>query len=184
MESLANRSAIELAQALRDWHDFYVLGGTASATLIGLMFVAVSVGVSYFEEKNAAGLRLFLTPTVVHFAAVLVTCLLITVPSQTWGSLGALLLAGSVIGVAYSSWVAIDMRRRRLYQSVDFVDRLWYALTPTAAYVVAMVAAFGLLTHREGALDLLAIGLGWLLLMGIRNAWDMTVWVALRTPNK
>jgi len=95
-----------------------------------------------------------------------------------------LLMAGSAIGAGYSSWVAIDMRRRRLYQSVDVVDRLWYALTPMAAYVVAMVAAFGLLAHREGALDLLAVGLGWLLLMGIRNAWDMTVWVALRTPNK
>ena len=29
-----------LIDALRDWHDFYVLIGTASATLVGLMFVA------------------------------------------------------------------------------------------------------------------------------------------------
>jgi hypothetical protein len=28
---------------LHEWHDFYALVGTASATLIGLMFVAVSI---------------------------------------------------------------------------------------------------------------------------------------------
>jgi hypothetical protein len=184
MGSFANPGAIELPQALREWHDFYVLGGTASATLIGLMFVAASVGVSYYEEKSEAGLRLFLTPTVVHFGAVLVTCLLITVPTQTWTSLGALLMAGSAIGILYSGWVAIDMRRRRLYQSVDVFDRLWYALLPMAAYLVVMVAGFGLLEKRQAALDLLAVGLGLLLLLGIRNAWDMTVWVVMRVSNK
>jgi hypothetical protein len=29
-----------LAELLRGWHDFYILIGTASATLVGLMFVA------------------------------------------------------------------------------------------------------------------------------------------------
>jgi hypothetical protein len=174
---------MELAQALRDWHDFYVLGGTAAATLVGLTFVAASIGASYFEEKNAAGLRLFLSPTVVHFSAVLIASLLVMVPG-TGTSLGALLLAGSVIGVAYSAWVAIDMRRRLLYQSVDFFDRLWYALTPMAGYLVVMMAAVGLLARRQGCLELLATGLGVLLLVGMRNAWDMAVWIAIRAPNK
>jgi hypothetical protein len=184
MESFANPSAIELTQALRDWHDFYVLGGTAAATLIGLMFVAATIGVSYFDEKNEAGLRLFLTPTVVHLGAVLATCLLITVPTQTWTSLGALLMAGSAIGIIYSGRVAIDMRRQRFYQSVDVFDRLWYALLPMAAYLLVTVVGFGLLAQQQGALNLLAVGLGLLLLLGIRNAWDMTVWVVIRIPNK
>jgi hypothetical protein len=165
---------MELAQALRDWHDFYVLGGTAAATLVGLTFVAASIGASYFEEKNSAGLRLFLSPTVVHFSAVLIASLLVMVPG-TGISLGALLLA---------AWVAIDMRRRRLYQSVDFFDRLWYALTPMAGYLVVMMAAVGLLVRRQGCLELLATGLGVLLLVGMRNAWDMAVWIAIRAPNK
>jgi hypothetical protein len=175
---------MELAQALREWHDFYVLGGTAAATLVGLTFVAASIGASYFEEKNAAGLRLFLSPTVVHFSAVLIASLLMMVPGETGMALGALLLAGSVIGIAYSAGVAIDMRRRRLYQSVDFFDRLWYALTPMAGYLVTTMAAVGLLAQRQGCLELLAAGLGVLLLVGMRNAWDMAVWIAIRAPNK
>ena len=30
--------------ALSHWHEFYMLGGTASATMVGLLFVAASVG--------------------------------------------------------------------------------------------------------------------------------------------
>ena len=38
----------QLADALRPWHDFYTLFGAASATLIGLLFVAASVGTGVF----------------------------------------------------------------------------------------------------------------------------------------
>jgi hypothetical protein len=53
------------------WHDFYVLVGTASATLVGLMFVAASIGAQVFTEQNREGMRAFISPTVVHFSAVL-----------------------------------------------------------------------------------------------------------------
>jgi hypothetical protein len=39
---------------LHEWHDFYVLVGTASATLVGLMFVAVSIGTTIFNEDDRA----------------------------------------------------------------------------------------------------------------------------------
>src|SRR6266404_7078234 len=70
-----------LAELLHDWHDFYVLVGTASATLVGLMFVAVSIGTSIFNEDHRAAMTAFITPTVMHFAAVLFACLLGTIPT-------------------------------------------------------------------------------------------------------
>ena len=30
-------------QQLREWHDYYLLGGTAAATLLGLLFIAVTL---------------------------------------------------------------------------------------------------------------------------------------------
>src|SRR5215469_8346954 len=83
-----------LAELLRDWHDFYVLVGTASATLVGLMFVAVSIGTAIFNEDHSAALAAFITPTVTHFVATLFTCLLVTIPTQSWYTLGALLGGG------------------------------------------------------------------------------------------
>ena len=45
---------ISLDQALRDWRDFYILAGTAAATLVGLMFVSASIGASQFTLKDLA----------------------------------------------------------------------------------------------------------------------------------
>src|SRR5262249_4281872 len=60
-----------LAELVDDWHDFDVLVGTAAATLVGLMFVAASIGASVFTEKDRAALKAFISPTVVHFTTVL-----------------------------------------------------------------------------------------------------------------
>src|SRR5216683_500567 len=87
-----------LAELLHDWHDFYILVGTASATLVGLMFVAASIGSSIFNEDHRAPMTAFITPTVVHFAAVLFTCLLVTIPTQSWYTLGGLIGAGGLAG--------------------------------------------------------------------------------------
>ena len=50
-----------LAELVDDWHDFDVLVGTAAATLVGLMFVAASIGASVFTEKDRAALKAFIS---------------------------------------------------------------------------------------------------------------------------
>jgi hypothetical protein len=42
-----------LVSVVRDWHDFYGLVGTASATLVGLMLVAAAVGASVFNASRS-----------------------------------------------------------------------------------------------------------------------------------
>jgi hypothetical protein len=46
------KAMISLTDAARPWHDWYMLIGTASATLVGLMFVAASVGSRLYTRKN------------------------------------------------------------------------------------------------------------------------------------
>jgi hypothetical protein len=171
-----------LAELLHDWHDFYVLVGTASATLVGLMFVAASIGSTIFNEQNAQPMRAFITPTVVHFAAVLFACLLITIPTQDWRSLGGLLGAFGFAGVVYSGGVLVQIVIRHWFK-VDMIDRLFYALIPVVGYLLVSVAAVLLLMRDSVSADVIAAGLMILLLAGIRNAWDMMVWIALRTPS-
>jgi hypothetical protein len=147
------------------------------------MFVAASIGSSYFNAEREAGLHAFLTPTVLHFAAVLIACLVVIAPSHGQMSLGAALSVGSILGVAYSGRVWMRMRRHNF--AIDLVDRLWYLAAPVTSYLLMAAAAaiqFLQFDARIG-LDLLAVALVLLLLLGIRNAWDMTVWVAVRTPS-
>ena len=57
-------------ETLKEWHDFYVLVGTAGATLLALLFVAVSLGVGFLTEERQSGTRTFMSPVVVHFTSL------------------------------------------------------------------------------------------------------------------
>jgi hypothetical protein len=172
-----------LAEIFHDWHDFYVLVGTASATLVGLMFVAVSIGTSIFNEDKRAAVTAFITPTVTHFAAVLFACLVATMPNHTWYSLGGLIGAGALAGTVFSGGLVVQMIVRHRF-NVDLSDRLFYAVVPLAGYALALMAAV-LLGIRAAAVsaDLIAAAVLILLFAAIRNAWDMMVWIVIKTPS-
>jgi hypothetical protein len=118
---------------------------------------------------------------VVHFGAILFICILAAIPSQTWRSLGGLLLAGSAAGIVYSARVWVQLFVRRSFD-VDVVDRMFYALIPVLGYLLLLTSALLLLVQSASGLDVLAAGLITLLLAGLRNAWDMTMWIVIRTP--
>ena len=171
-----------LAELLHDWHDFYVVAGTASATLVGLMFVAASLGSSIFNEENLEPLKAFLTPTVVHFGSVMFACLLVIIPTQTPPTLGGLLVAGAILGVGYCINIFVQLVIRRRFK-VDFSDRLFYALIPLLGYLLLSIAGVLLWLRLRESVNVLAAGVLTLLLAGIRNAWDMTLWTAIKTPS-
>jgi hypothetical protein len=166
-----------LADLIEDWHDFDLMVGTAAATLVGLMFVAASIGASIYTEKNRPGMQAFISPTVVHFTSVLVLALFAPRVADTRRSAGA--------GRRRRRYLLGQPRtqlfvRRRF--DVDIVDRLFYAAIPLLGYVLLLLAAFFLLRQSEAGLDLLAAAQITLLLAGIRNAWDMMMWIAIRVP--
>ena len=123
-----------LADLLDAWHDFDLLIGTAAATLVGLMFVAASIGASVFLEKDRAAMKAFISPTVVHFSAVLVVALVSLIPSHDWPALAGLLALVGIPGAVYSAnlWLQLFVRRRF---NIDIVDRLFYALIPVLGYL-------------------------------------------------
>jgi hypothetical protein len=171
------------AELLKDWHDFYMLIGGAAATLVGLTFVAASIGAGSLTQDHEAGVNAFITPTVVHFSAVLFACLLIVAPFESATVLATVLFIESVIGIAYSIRVWLTMRRHGFAASVDFADRVWYALAPIVGYVVLAAATIVHGARAQASLVMFACGLGLLLLAGIRNAWDMALWIMMR-PRK
>ena len=163
------------------WHDFFILLGTACATLVGLMFIAVSIGANIFKEENRPALEVFLGPTVVHFTSVLVLCVLAIIPSQGWLSLAALTSLIGFAGFLFSARIWIRLMRSRY--ELDYIDRFFYTVLPAIGYLIVLSAATPLYEQSEWGLDAAAIGLITLLLAGIRNAWDMMTWIALKVPN-
>ena len=170
-----------VTELLHAWHDFYVLIGTAAGTLIGAMFVAASISASYMTERHQAGIQSFYTPTVAHFATVLITCVVLLAPLEVI-RLGALLLVIGMAGLAYASFVWVRMGRRGFIATIDLADRFWYALSPVAGHFVLIAAALMLLIVGDGrSLEILAAAIMLLLLAAIRNAWDITAWAVTRS---
>jgi hypothetical protein len=165
------------------WRDFYELVGTAAVILMGLVFVTAAIAAGFLAEESRALMRSFLTPTVAHFVATLVVCILVSVPTLTGPRLGAVLLAAGVLGLLYTISVWRSMSRSaRHWAALD--DRLWYALAPIVCFILLSAAGILLLVHRLAGTELLAGTLVLLLLLGIRNAWDIIVWIVLRAPTK
>jgi hypothetical protein len=174
-------SASAFADLMHAWRDFYALTGAAAATLVGLLFVAASIGSSTFREEHRDPLGSFLTPTVAHFSAILFVSILTAIPSLSWRGFGGLIGAGALAGLVYCARIFYLIVVSRRFK-VDVDDRLYYAAIPVIAYLVLLAAAALLLVRSPLGADLAAAALLILLAAGIRNAWDMTVWTATKSP--
>ena len=165
---------------LSNWQNFYMIMGTAAATLTGLMFVVTTLiaGIDAHMSILNAGVSAYNTPTVVHFGTVLLLAGILSAPWQTFSSLSLLLGLLGLGMVVYSIIVLRRMRRVPNYQST-LEDWLWYMAFPLLANVLLIVAAFVLPKNPSSALYILGSAMMLLLLVGIRNAWDMVTFLAV-----
>jgi hypothetical protein len=66
---------------MAEWHEFYALVGATAGTLIGLLFVVISLGADHAVKGDEHRARVFVTPVLVHFAALLFLALAMVAPS-------------------------------------------------------------------------------------------------------
>src|SRR5258706_747038 len=165
---------------LSAWHNFYILIGTAAATLTGLMFVATTLvaGLEKHVTTLHAGLSAFSSPTVVHFCAVLLLAGILSAPWQAFSSLAFVLGLLGVGIVLYLISVMRQMRKVPQYQT-PLKDWLWYMAFPLIAYVAVIVAAFVLPANPALALYIVSAAMLALLFLSIHNAWDLVTYLAI-----
>jgi hypothetical protein len=165
---------------LSDWQNYYMIMGTAAATLTGLMFVVTTLiaGIDAHASTLNVAVSAYNTPTVVHFGTVLLLAGLLSAPWQTFSSLSVLLSLLGLGMVVYSIIVMRRMRRVPNYQST-LEDWSWYVAFPLLANFLLIVAAFMLPKNPSSALYVVGSAMMLLLLVGIRNAWDMVTFLAV-----
>lgn len=169
-----------LADALRAWHEFYTLLGTASATMVGLLFVAASVSSGVFTGERRAPLRVFLSASVVNFSLLLTSSLIVLAPVASWIWLGAIILVCGLFGLTHSCLAWRDTLRDGLIKAIDLEDRIWYIALPFIGYLLVAAAGVTLACRQYAGCALLAVSMGMLLGTGIHNAWDITIWIITR----
>jgi hypothetical protein len=173
---------------LATWQNFYVIIGSAAATLTGLLFVVItlSAGVRVRVSSPGGTIRAFSTPNVVHFCAALLVAAILSAPWQALWHAG---LPLGLLGLGGMIYVIIVLRRARRqtdYQPV-LEDWLWHTVFPLVSYTALLVAAMLLPGHPAPALFVIAAATVLLLFIGIHNAWDNVTYIALelsRPQNK
>jgi hypothetical protein len=159
-----------------EWESFYVIVGSSAAALTGLQFVVIALSAD--TEGLSTGSAVFATPTVVHFCAVLLIAAILCVPRQTPASLAACLAAEGIGGLIYVAIVALRFRKEMHYTPV-LEDRIWHVVLPFTAYTALFVSGLSAYQHEVGALYVVAATALLLLLIGIHNAWDAAVYIAI-----
>ena len=121
-----------------------------------------------------------MSATVVNFSSVLVVSLIALAPLQTWLLFGAPILCCGIGGLVYYGLAWRDAVRDGLNKSIALDDRIWYAVLPAVGYAMEAVSGVTLVLHRQLGCVVLAFSMGALLMVGIHNAWDITVWSITR----
>jgi len=164
---------------LSSWHEFYELLGTASAALIALLFVAVSISTSVLTQdaESRRNTSTFMSPVVFHYANVLFLSLVALIPTQSFESFGLVIGVASVGSVVYSIVIAVRLHHNPI---ADLADRLCYGAIPALCYASGLVVAPLLFEEKPAGLDVLAGAALLLLVINIRNAWDLMISLARR----
>ena len=166
---------------LHEWHEFYLLMGSAAAALTGLLFVVVSIGPHVVGSRDPAGVRAFVTPIVVHFTSVGVVSALMLMPPMTAPVLAILLAVGGVGVLIYL--LAIRVHKHWRKNQLGTEDWIAYVAVPVIAYLIILAASMAIWRELTAGFVSLAAATMLLLVIGIRNAWDLVIWMA-RQPRQ
>ena len=160
------------------WQTFYQMTAEAAATLTGLMFIVVSLSSGRNSPGNERGVVLFTSPTVFHLTSVLVISALALTPEGESPPPVLLMILWSIGSLIYAATRLVGLKQ--IEDPTHWSDFWYYGVGPAVTYsalAAANIAAFIHLPHSAYAV---AICLLALLLLGIRNAWDLATWLAPR----
>ena len=165
------------------WDNFSIMSGTAAATLIGLLFVAITVTTGLPTSRIVQGTRGFLTPTLVRFAGVLFLSLVMLAPWPSAWSIGIILGLGGLTGLIYQTTVVITRHRAGLFL-VDWHNWVPNVGVPVLGNASLIVGAVGLIAEKSFAPYAIAGAIALLRFAGIYGAWGVTLWIITNRDNR
>ena len=168
------------SQDLSEWTAFYALMGGAAATLLGLLFVALSVRLNIFHQRDVADVRDFAAFTFGTFLVAIAVAGLAIAPHVHRSTLALSLLLVSIaaflaIAVVARLWIRLNdpaTGPRPGYTPAEW--RGWVYLLGMSGPYLGLIAVVVLLWRSHpAALGWLAVVEGSLLVMGTVAAWVM-----------
>jgi hypothetical protein len=166
------------------WDSFYLLVGGASGSLIGLLFIVATITRGAQDPDSALrGASVYLSPVVLQLAMVLVVSALAAAPGVSRPACGLVLSLCALAGLVASGRVMFHLKIGKLFRSAHWTDFWWYGVAAfTADLLLAGSAAALWLVSPQAAARGLALSVVLILLVAIRNAWDLVTWITAKGP--
>jgi hypothetical protein len=166
---------------LLSWHDFYLACAAASATFAGLLFVGLSlhlrIVVAHPEARGLARI------TLSNYFVILLVSLFLLTPTNEPRQTGQELVIVGAVALALmtpASVLGIRARRARTLRLRLLISRVGLSMLGYLAVGVMGVLFFA--GDSGAALSTLVGTLLVLLLIAVRNTWDLLVTVADKAP--
>ncbi len=164
---------------LLSWHDFYSIVGMAAASLVGLLFVGLSIHLRVVITHT--DVQALARATFASLGLTLVLALFMVAPETQPAGLGLDLIGlGAVASVLVIPSIAIGVRSRE--RTISY-RRLILRFGITSITFLGVIATGGLLMANDAS-----DALGWLVAVSIfliitslRNSWDLLVSVGAAT---
>jgi hypothetical protein len=167
------------------WHDYYLLAGTASATLMGLLFVSLSIHLERVVSEEGAHLEAMAREAFASFLIVLFVSLILLSPDSAQRPMGLSLLVMGGLRILLSLRRIGKVLAAGAQHSVP--DRRYFLMRfslSLIASVLLITAAFAMFSARtEAGLAAIMVASVFLLADAARSSYELLVRTArMRRP--
>jgi len=160
---------------LTGWSNFFTLTGTAGATLVGLLFVVVTLNTALTASRKLDIARASMTPALYNFTDVLLQSMVVLVPWQSKWPSGVILILLGIWGLIYRINRVIARNKLHLRAIHGLVDRIFHNWVPVAASVILLSGGVGLFVGAAFTPFAVASSSTLLLVSGIYRTWGETL---------
>ena len=160
---------------LDGWSNFFAMTGSAGATLVGLLFVVVTLGTGLPTSRTRDIARATMTPALYSFSGVLLQSMVALVPWQSpWP--GGVIFAGLGIGGVIYRIGAIRLRSTLHLKAISGpIDWVFHNVVPLVASVSLIAGGAGLIAGAAFGPFAVAGSSMLLLVSGIYRTWGETL---------
>ncbi len=159
---------MESAEITRMWHDLYVMLGTSTAALIGLLFIATSLHIG--EVVSNPGFRVRAYNGTLYLLTLLVQAVFVLSPQSTL-PLGVEICALNLIGLAFP----LRNFYRYLYRNADAARRsgfmVYRGVTYILTYLLGLVGGIGMISGSSWGMYIVTASYTILMVAVVIGAW-------------
>ncbi len=155
------------------WHDVFVVIGTSAGTLVGLLFIVISLHIGKINERSDDDMRAIVDGArhnTVHLLIVLVEALLVLAP-QPASIVGWELIALNVFGMRGPVLFSLKYAGKRIRISPRGRFPTGLILTIAAAYLAGIGGGMAVLERLDWSLSLVAASSVTKIVRAVLSAW-------------